>query len=109
MFKPIYPQPHTGARLRARDKKNWMGVRGDESRLVRCTKCGFICDPRRDLTIVKGSFAGKGVDLGSSKSSSVVVGGKEDTFYYNEPVVTGGCPNCGTFLYNVGNEEGNVR
>ena len=62
VFKDIYPTPNTGAPLDAEDQKDWMGIKGDESRLVRCRKCGWICDPDRDMEQADGSFAGKGVD-----------------------------------------------
>lgn len=104
MFQDIYPQPHTGGPLRAKDKQDWlfwMGVRGDETRLVRCRFCGFICDPVRDLQVEKESYAGKGVDLGTQKSTTYVVGngGKTVTDYYYEPDTACGCPGCGSLMY----------
>jgi len=103
MFKDIYPTPHTGARLRAEDKKDWMGVKGDESRLVRCKFCGWICDPDRDMQLKDGSFAGKGIDYGSQKSATLTYpSGKTETVYYYEVTVNGGCACCGSFLYNGG-------
>lgn len=100
MFKELYPSPHTGAPLRAHDLRDWMGVKGDESRLVRCRFCGFICDPDRDMQIKDGNFAGKGISYGTQQSGSYVVGGVTVTDYYNEPEITGGCPFCGSFRYN---------
>ncbi len=101
MFKEIYPIPHTGAPLRAKDVKDWQGVKGDESRLVRCRFCGFICDPDRDMQMKDGNFAGKGVDHGSVQTSSdYKVGGKTITDeYYYTPEITGGCPGCGSYRY----------
>ena len=99
MFKEIYPQPHTGGPLRPVDKKDWFGVKGDESRLMRCQFCGWICDTDRDLRLKDGSFAGKGISYGTQQSTSYTVGGKTVTDYYYEPTTTGGCPNCGSFRY----------
>ncbi len=102
MFKRIYPTPHTGGRLHATDRKDWFGVKGDESRLVRCRFCGFICDPRRDLIIKDGSFARKGISYGSQNSDTYTVenrSGVEITDYYYAPTVVGGCPFCGSYLY----------
>jgi len=100
--KEIYPQPHTGAPLKARDVKDWYGVKGDESRLVRCVHCGFICDPDRDMQIKNGNFAGKGVDLGAQQSDTYTFKGKSITDYYYVPTTTGGCPNCGSYNYAGG-------
>lgn len=100
MFRPIYPTPHTGSRLRAKDVKDWHGVKGDESRLVRCRHCGWICDPDRDQQIRDGSFAGKGIDYGAQQSATITYpSGKTETIYYYDRSTNGGCPNCGSFLY----------
>ena len=103
MFRPIYPLPHTGAKLKAHDMRNWFGIKGDESRLVRCKFCGWICDPDKDMRLKDGSFAGKGVDYGSQQSATITYpSGKTETNYYYEPEMVGGCPNCGSFLYDGG-------
>jgi len=104
MFKRIYPQPHTGPHLKAKDVKNWMGVKGDETRLVRCRFCGWICDPNTDQEARDGSFVGRGVDYGSQKSSTLTLnkGRTEETINYYEPTNVGGCPNCGSYLYRGG-------
>jgi hypothetical protein len=104
MFRRIYPQPHTGPRLRARDVKNWFGVKGDETRLVRCKFCGFICDPDRDSEARDGSFVGKGISYGSQQTSTLTLnkGRTTETIQYYEPEMVGGCPNCGSFLYRGG-------
>lgn len=100
MFQPIYPKPHTGSPLRAKDVKDWMGVKGNESRLKRCRFCGFICDPDRDMRIKDGAFTGKGIDYGSQGSNTYTLGGKSITDYYYTPTVTGGCPLCGSFRWD---------
>lgn len=77
VFKDIYPTTHTGGPLRAHDQKDWMGIKGNESRLVRCQKCGWICDPDRDIALEDGSFAGKGIDWlrkPASISEQVLIG-----------------------------------
>ena|SRR3990167_9286658 len=99
MFKDIYPQPHTGGKLRAKDKKDWMGVKGDESRLVRCRFCGFIADTDRDLRLKDGSAAGRGKSLGSQKSNTYTLKGKSITDYYYEVTQVSGCPFCSSYLY----------
>lgn len=103
MFQELYPTPHTGGPLRAKDKQDWlfwMGVRGDETRLVRCRFCGFICDPIRDLQVEDGSYAGKGIDHGAQQSVTYTVGGsKSVTDYYYTPETVAGCPVCGSLLY----------
>ena len=103
MFRDYYPSPHTGPPLRAKDVKNWMGVRGDESRLVRCKFCGWICDPKRVTQMRDGSPVGKGVDYGTQQSGTLTYrNGKTETIYYYEIEHTGGCPNCKSYLYAGG-------
>jgi len=97
--RPIYPTPHTGAPLRNKDKKDWFGVKGDESRRVRCVHCGFICDTDRDMQMKEGNFAGKGVSFGTQQSDTYVLKGKSITDYYYQLTVNGGCPNCGSYKY----------
>lgn len=99
MFQELYPTPHTGGPLRAKDKKDERGIKGDESRRVRCRFCGFPCDRDRDLIVREGSFAGKGVSHGTQQSTSYTVSGKSVTDYYYELTINGGCPQCGSFVY----------
>ena len=102
MYKEIYPTQHTGAPLRAVDQKDWFGQKGDESRLVRCRFCGWICDPDREMEIKDGSFAGKGVSFGTKQTTStyyVGSGRKAVTDTYYEPKISGGCPACGCFKW----------
>jgi len=105
VFRNIYPTPHTGAPLRGIDRKDWRGVKGNESRFKRCRFCGFICDTERDLRVKDGSFAGKGISYGTQQSTTYTVGGKSVTDYYYSPTVNGGCPNCTSFRYAP--KEGN--
>ena len=99
MFRSLYPSPHTGGLLRARDQKDWRGIKGDESRKKRCRFCGFICDTDRELRIKDGSFAGKGISYGAQQSTTYTVGGKSVTDYYYELSPSGGCPQCYSFRY----------
>jgi len=108
-FRDIYPSMHTGAPLRAHDQKDWRGIKGDESRRKRCRHCGFPCDPDRDTRQKEGSWAGKGISYGSQQEGTYVVGGKADgvgggksiTEYYYQPTFSGGCPNCGSFIWDT--------
>ena len=109
MFKRIYPTPHTGGRLHATDRKDWFGVKGDESRKVRCQFCGWICDRDKDLILDDGSFAGRGVVYGTQQSDTYTVGGKSVTDYYYQPSTVGGCPNCGSYLYGPRYQGSNDR
>lgn len=110
MFQPIYPTPHTGAHLRAKDALGWFGARnakgvsGDESRLERCRFCGWICDPDIVQEARDGSFVGKGVSYGSQQSSTLTLnkGRATETIYYYEPADSGGCPNCHSLLWRGG-------
>ena len=85
-------------------------TKGNEAeRLVRCRVCGFPCDLERDVNLKDGSYAGFGISLGAAQTMGVTVGdnktpaagavsGTRQT-YYNR-TVTGGCPCCGSFIYN---------
>lgn len=104
MFQRLYPKPHTGSKLRAKDVKDRMGIKGDESRLVRCRFCGWICDPDREQEAKNGSFVGKGIDYGSQQTSTLTLnkGRTTETIYYYEPEIVSGCPCCGSLLYRGG-------
>lgn len=78
----------------------------DDRENVRCAKCGFICNKSRETRSEDGSRLGYGISLdpvGTAFSSTV---GFSTTMLFNgsaagyDPVVVGGCPFCGTFLYN---------
>jgi len=60
---------------------------------VRCSRCGFPCRLDRDIQGSEGSKVGLGITnkLINNYDSS-------DTLY--DPIVTSGCPQCGTLLYN---------
>ena len=78
-------------------------------RLVRCRVCGFICDRERDVSIKPHTFAGLGVSFGSQKTANASIGDAKtpaagpvsstpDRYYERE--VSGGCPCCGTYMYD---------
>lgn len=82
-------------------------VKGNETRLVRCVHCGFVCDRERDVRMPEDSWAGLGISYSGQKtagssplsdvrnSSGVQVPDK----YYTR-TVRGGCPSCGSFLFD---------
>ena len=85
-------------------------VKGNEAdRLVRCRNCGFICDRERDVRLQDQTHAGFGVNLGAAKTATASKGDarvpaagsistKADTYYSRD--VSGGCPCCGSYLYD---------
>jgi len=54
-----------------------------------CARCRFVCDQDRDISANEGSKLGWGIAYVSTGTANVT-----------NPVVTSGCPQCGTFLYN---------
>lgn len=89
-------------------------VKGNETRLRHCVNCGFICDTERDVRMPEDSWAGLGISYsgpltaGSALSDSrdLITGAiKHDTYYTR--TVRGGCPSCGSMLYDkLPNTEG---
>jgi len=84
-------------------------VKGNEKdRMVRCRICGFLCDTERDVKASPDSFAGLGISYSSQQTASACISDKRvpasgtistsaDTYYTR--TVRGGCPFCGTYLY----------
>lgn len=84
-----------------------------DDRYVRCSRCGFICHLDRDSRSRDGDRRGWGIKFEqsvanegwfedgwfSSSSNGWFVGGDVQSNVI-DPVVTGGCPQCGTFLYD---------
>lgn len=78
-------------------------------RLVRCRICGWICDRERDVRIGDNRFAGLGINQGAQQTAGSSIGdamvpaagsvSKTPDKYYNR-VVSGGCPACGTYMYD---------
>jgi len=56
---------------------------------IRCSRCGFICHRDRDQSEDKGMM-GWGITQADVTTGSRTI---------KDPVVTGGCPQCGTFKY----------
>lgn len=82
----------------------------NETRLVRCRVCGFICDTERDLRLKDGSWAGFGIQQGVQKTAATskgdsktpaagTVSGSPDKYYDRQ--IVGGCPCCGTYTYDT--------
>ena len=85
-------------------------TKGNElERLVRCRVCGFPCDLERDVNLRDGSWAGFGINQGPQLTMGATVGDNKSPAdgavsgtlqkYYNRTIV-GGCPSCGTYIYN---------
>ena len=107
VFKDSLPIIH--AFSRAPGVSTSVTKENEGERLVRCRVCGFICDRERDVSIDDGKFAGLGVAHGSQMTASSSVGdaktpaagsvsGTADRYYDRD--VRGGCPGCGTYLYD---------
>lgn len=82
-------------------------VKGNETRLIRCVHCGWVCDREREVRMQEDSWAGLGISysgpltaapspLSDRRNSSGVQ--VPDTYYTR--TVRGGCANCGSFLYD---------
>ena len=106
-FKNSPPMTHRFSRSGDADSSVTKHNEGD--RLVRCRVCGFICDKERDVQIKDGKWAGLGVKYGPQLTAPASVGDamipaagtvtKTPDKYYNREI-SGGCPACGTYMYN---------
>lgn len=100
MFQPIYPSPYRGLPFKAHDMEDRLGIKGNESRRIKCRFCGFVNDPDERPLLRDGDFAGKGIDYGSRQSATITYPtGKTETNYYYEITVNGGCSFCGSLIY----------
>ena len=81
----------------------------DADRLVRCRHCGFICDRERDVNLKDQTWAGLGISYSAQLTAGTSIGDRRvpaagtvvtsaDQYYTRE--VTGGCPCCGSYLYD---------
>ena len=86
-----------------------------DDRQVRCARCGWICQLDRDSRHPEGSLAGWGIKFDETTGTAQAEY-DDASFDYNtpiwydglpladytrdDPVVIGGCPQCGTYLYN---------
>ena len=81
-------------------------VKGNETRLVRCVHCGWVCDKERDVRAPEDSWAMLGINYGTALTAGTAVSDvrdsngalKADTYY--ERTMGGGCPCCGSFIYD---------
>jgi hypothetical protein len=101
--------PMTQAFSRAPGTTSSVTKTNEADRLVHCRVCGFICDKERDVRIPDGRFAGFGIDQGTQQTASSSIGdaktpaagsvsGTPDKYYERD--VRGGCPCCGSYLYD---------
>jgi hypothetical protein len=65
-----------------------------DNRYVTCERCGFTCHLDRDVKYNNEDKTGWGLKYNDDPDVTA-----EDV---KDPIVTGGCPQCGTFLYNKG-------
>lgn len=82
-------------------------VKGNETRLIRCLHCGFICDRERDARAPEDSWVFLGISYGSqlTAGNSPLSDRRDSTGAqvpdnYYERTVNGGCPSCGSPLYD---------
>jgi len=110
-FKNSPPMRHSFHRSPGADSSVTKHNEGD--RLVRCRVCGWICDRERDASIRPDTFAGLGVSYGAQQTAGASIGdaktpaagsvsGTADRYY--ERTVQGGCPCCGSYLYDPVNK-----
>lgn len=83
--------------------------KGNETRLVRCVNCGWVCDRERDVRMPEESWAGLGINYGTqltasssplSDARSLSGNGSQSPDKYYERTMGGGCPACGSFIYD---------
>lgn len=84
-----YPTPTAGGIFRGEDLPASGGNDGRESKYVRCSQCGFICNVDRDP---EGSGWG-------NETSEAITTHAGATAKSRNPVITGGCPCCGSSNY----------
>lgn len=86
---------------------NYSVVKGNETRLVHCVHCGFICDRERDVRMPEDSWALLGISYSGPKNAASSplsdrrdsTGAQVPDVYYTR-TVRGGCPSCGSFLFD---------
>ena len=107
VFKNGLPMRH--AFSRSPGTSSSVTKENEADRLVRCRVCGWICDRERDVRMKDGVFAHLGIKYSSAQTADASIGDARvpaagtitttpDTYYTRE--VVGGCPSCGTFLYD---------
>jgi len=78
----------------------------DDRAFMRCSKCGFICNTTRDVHAEEGSRVGYGISFVNAGTPTNDIM-KTDSYFPTDgvesvvdPQVVGGCPLCGSMLYN---------
>ena len=74
---------------------SWRGEEEEKMRYeyIKCPHCGFPCRVNREVSMPRDSRVGDGI------SYERVSGISAEKY---EPVVNGGCPFCGTYLWDEG-------
>lgn len=89
---------------RNRDLGTWR-----DDRFVRCSRCGWICHLDRDSRSKEGDRRGWGVNFVTTTDNQrwFQDGWFQDFGWFGlqggrevDPLVVGGCPQCGTYLYD---------
>lgn len=82
-------------------------VKGNETRLIRCVNCGFPCDRERDPRAPEDSWLFLSINYGSQLTAgSSPLSDRRDSSgaqvpdNYYERTVSGGCPCCGSPIYD---------
>jgi len=89
----VHPTPSAGKKMDGIDLPPWLGSTGKESDFVRCKHCGFPVDRTKHP---KGDGWGGNESATSTEQTHPITG---STIYYADPVVTAGCPLCGSSAY----------
>ena len=63
-----------------------------DSKFMRCSRCHFVIDTTKFQKLPEGSTAGWGMKYEDDSAISATD--------VKDPKVIGGCPQCGTYLYN---------
>jgi hypothetical protein len=76
-----------------------------DNRYVRCQRCGFMCHLDRDSRASEGSRVGEGMSYSTTFNTVSLTGNAAYSsatvsVVRNDPIVIGGCPQCGTYMYD---------
>jgi len=85
-FKDVHPTMTAGRQFKSEEYDPDVGTDKD---FVRCKQCGFMVDRERDS---------KGSGYGNEVLGTAITGLDTDVVKYS-PVVSGGCPFCGSSEY----------
>lgn len=103
-FRDLYPTPSAGRKNRAGE----VTTEGLENvftndKLVYCKQCGFPCKRDRDEKRLVHDESGKGVELveltSVTRTYKSLTTGQAVSYHPWDFSVNGGCPFCGSFLY----------